>query len=262
MSTLRAAVEEEARAAHIGDPLRQMRISEIRIDINERCNLRCDYCAVSAPSYHGVEMPASVFDRVLPLLQREKDAAVYVNGHGETTYHRDWQAWCRRILDAGHRPIITTNLAKPFSDDEIALLARFRTIQVSLDSHDAGMMKRVRKAVDVDKVFATMERIREAAARGGSPDVPEFSMSVGVYDPSVWTLEAFVERLIAINVAAITFWNLVEKPHQVQVKALCRLEEPMRQRAREILSNVRSRLEREAIPHEFAGDFDAMLPLR
>lgn len=97
-------------------------------------------------------------------------------------------------------------------------------IQVSLDSDDGEMMKRIRKAVQVEKVFETIQRIRETAARRAPSHAPKFSISGGVYDPSIWTLERFVRRLVDMNVSAITFWDLVEYPHQTLVRPLNRLE--------------------------------------
>ena len=73
-------------------------------------------------------------------------ANVHVNGHGETTFHPKWVAWCRRIVEAGHLPCIITNLAKHYTDAELEMLAEFRAIQVSLDSDDGEMMKRINSA--------------------------------------------------------------------------------------------------------------------
>ena len=183
-----------------------------------------------------------------------------MNGHGETTFHPKWVAWCRRIIDAGHRPHIITNLAKHYTDAELELLTEFRFIQVSLDSDDREMMKRIRKAVQVEKVFETIQRIREMAERRASFDVPKFSISIGVYDPSIWTLEPFVRRLVDMNISAITFWDLVEYPHQTLVTPLSSLEGRQRERARHVLGRVRMRLESAGIPYHFAGDFHSMVP--
>jgi molybdenum cofactor biosynthesis enzyme MoaA len=140
------------------------------------------------------------------------------------------------------------------------MLAEFRVIQVSLDSDDGEMMKRIRKAVQVENVFETIHRIREMAARRTSPHVPRFWMSIGVYDPSIWTLERFVQRLVDMDISVITFWDLVEYQHQTLVKRLNRLEGQQRERARRVLGRVRMRLEVAGIPYHFAGDFHSMVP--
>ena len=262
VATLKQRVEAAVRAVPSPDPLDPLPVAEVRIDINEKCNLRCDYCAVSSPSYAGVEMEEALFERIVPLLANEPGAMVHVNGHGETTFHPKWVAWCRRIVEAGHRPYIITNLAKQYTDVELDMLAEFRVIQVSLDSDDGEMMKRIRKAVQVEKVFETIQRIREMAARRASSHVPRFWMSIGVYDPSIWTLEPFVQRLVGMNISMITFWDLVEWPHQTLVRSLSRLDDRQRERARQVLGRVRTHLELAGIPYRFAGDFHSMVPVR
>jgi len=231
-------------------------ITELRVDINEKCNLRCDYCEVSSPTYAGVEMTRATFEHVLPLLEQAPGAIIHVNGHGETTFHPQWLAWCREIVEAGHRPFIITNLAKTYSDEEVALLARFRVIQVSLDSDDSELMRTIRRRVSVQHVFDTIARIREA----GAPDPPYFSASIGVYDPSIWGLQAFVQRLIGMRVRTITFWDLVEKSHQSLVRSLQHLTEDEQARARDVLVRVRQTLDAAGVQYRFAGDFHGMVP--
>jgi MoaA/NifB/PqqE/SkfB family radical SAM enzyme len=262
VATLKRRVEAAVRNLPSPDPLDPLPVAEVRIDINEKCNLRCDYCAVSSPSYAGVEMEEALFERIVPLLANEPRANVHVNGHGETTFHPKWVAWCRRIIEAGHRPYIITNLAKQYTDVELEMLAEFRVIQVSLDSDDGEMMKRIRKAVHVEKVFEKIQRIRELASRRASSHVPRFWMSIGVYDPSIWTLERFVRRLVDMNISVITFWDLVEYPHQTLVRRLNRLEGQQREQARQVLGRVRMRLDVAGIPYHFAGDFHSMVPER
>jgi MoaA/NifB/PqqE/SkfB family radical SAM enzyme len=260
VAALKQRVETAMRDHPSRDPLDPLPIAEVRIDINEMCNLRCDYCAVSSPSYAGVEMKDALFERIFPLLANEPDAVVHVNGHGETTFHPKWVPWCRRLLEAGRRPVMITNLAKHYTAPELEMLAEFRVIQVSLDSDDAEMMKRIRKAVRVEKVFETIQRIRETAARQASSHMPRFWMSVGVYDPSIWTLERFVRRLVDMDISTITFWDLVELPHQTLVRPLRWLDDRQREEARRVLGRVRMRLELAGIPYSFAGDFHSMVP--
>ena len=73
---------------------------------------------------------------------------------------------CRAIVGRGFRPRIITNMAKNYTDEEVELLSQFAEIQVSLDSDDNELMRKVRKAVRVDHVFETIARIRAAARRG------------------------------------------------------------------------------------------------
>jgi MoaA/NifB/PqqE/SkfB family radical SAM enzyme len=166
---------------------------------------------------------------------------------------------CKRIIERGFRPSIITNLAKNYSDEEVDLLSQFYEVQVSLDSDDTDLMRKVRKAVRVDNIFETLTRIREAARRG-KRRMPKFTFSVGIYDPSIWTLESFVDRIIRQGSFGITFWDLVEYRHQGIVKSLDRLDPEQKTRAREVLVRVARKLDIAGVPYDFAGDFHAMVP--
>jgi Radical SAM superfamily len=255
-----------AAARHSGeeDLLKPHPVWLLRIDITEKCNLRCDYCLVSSPEYNGVEMEDSIFERALGLLDEIKsNAQVHVNGHGETTYHKRWTQMCGRIIDRGFRPFIITNLAKNYSDEEVELLSRFERIQVSLDSDDTELMRSIRKPARVEKIFETMKRIRVAAARRGARKRPEFTFSIGVYDPSIWTLESFVDRIIrlsSVEPVQLTFWDLVEYNHQRLVRSLGRLEPEQKVRAKGILRRISRRLDFAGVRYIFAGDFHGIAP--
>jgi sulfatase maturation enzyme AslB (radical SAM superfamily) len=261
IDALKRRVAAAAKQVGEEDVLKPQPVRFFRIDINEKCNLRCDYCLVSSPYYNGVEMEDTVFERALALLNEIKpEAHVHVNGHGETTYHKRWMQMCGSIIDRGFRPFIITNLAKNYSDEEVELLSRFSRIQISLDSDDTELMRSIRKPVRVEKIFETMERIRVAAARRGPRRQPEFTFSIGVYDPSIWTLEAFVDRIFRHVSVGLTFWDLVEYEHQRLVKSLDRLDPEQKIRASEILRRISRKLDIAGVRYIFAGDFHGMAP--
>jgi sulfatase maturation enzyme AslB (radical SAM superfamily) len=229
-------------------------LTEVRVDINEKCNLRCTYCAVSGPDYLGVEMTDAIFDQAEQIIQdSETNLVVHVNGHGETTFHPKWVEYCGRLIARGAPLTIITNLAKVYSADEVALLSRFHRIQISLDSADPELMRKIRKAVKIDTIIANIDRIR-ASATERSAKAPEFSFSVGVYDPAVWTLLGLVEFIIARRATSVTFWNLVEYKHQSEVRGLSRLETPVQDRARALVATARATLEWAGIRCYLEGD--------
>ncbi|MDO5648001.1 radical SAM/SPASM domain-containing protein [Paracoccus sp. (in: a-proteobacteria)] len=229
--------------------------SELRVDVTGRCNLRCTYCQVTSPGYAGRDMDATTLTHALRLVrQMPRGAEVHVNGHGETTYHPAWVDFSRAILRSGHKPQIITNLAKRYSDDEIDTLSRFGVIQISLDSHDDAMMRRIRKAVGVGRVFDNIARIRDAARQSGGGG-PKISFSVGIYDPSVWVLPDFAQELVAQGAQSVTFWSLVEYDHQTHVRALSRLSPDETDRARRMIAEAAQILKANRIRAHFAGDF-------
>ena len=249
-------VHAEAQRQGERDIRRPWKLRELRIDINEACNLRCSYCPVSHPDYNGKPMSDEVLNRTLKFtLDTRNDVVLHVNGHGETTYHPNWAPFCKSLVEAGKRPDIITNLAKNYSEDEIELLSHFTAVQVSLDSVDDYMMKKIRKPVRVGKVFETMDRIR-AKGKQEQRRPPVMSFSVGVYDPSVWALPEFVDQMIAMKIDSVTFWNLVKYKHDKLTRPLRALSVEDANKAKAILSDTHQRLKNAKINHFFAGDFD------
>jgi hypothetical protein len=240
-------------------PLASGQLAEIRIDLNERCNLRCVYCAVSQPSYRGIEMSEAVFAKCEQLIAGQKGPLrIALNGHGETTHHPRWAEYCERLLGYGHEITITTNLAKPFTDGELRILARFSGIQISLDSADERLMRDIRRHVSVSSIVRNIRAVRRMAGELRVP-APAITFSAGIYDPSVWELEGFVDFLAANRAQAVTFWNLREYPAlpglSVEVHSLDRLPAPKKQEAKTVIARARERLAGVGIACQFAGDF-------
>jgi hypothetical protein len=63
-----------------------------------------------------------------------------------------------------------------------------------------------------------------------------------------------------MDISTITFWDLVEWPHQTLVRPLRLLDDRQRTHARQVLSRVRAHLDLAGIPYRFAGDFHSMVP--
>ena len=248
-----------ARAPDADGLLRSGPLSEIRIDLNERCNLRCVYCAVSQPQYSGKEMSEQLFAKCEQVIAGQKGPLkIALNGHGETTYHSRWVEYAERLLRYGHAITITTNLAKRYDDRELAALARFSVIQISLDSANESLMREVRRHVALRNIVRNIQAIRDKAQELKGPQ-PAIGFSTGVYDPSVWELEQFVDFLIANEAQFVTFWNLVEYPPlpepAFKVQALDRLSPEKKREAKALIERVRQRLHRHEIGYQFAGDF-------
>lgn len=230
-------------------------VANVRVDLNEKCNLRCVYCPVSGPTYGGVAMPEGTVQEVLEYIQKiPKNVQIHCNGHGETTFHANWQPFCESLLDDGRNLTIITNLAKVFDDREIETLSRFSHLAVSLDSDDEQMMKTIRKPTRIPKVFTDIERIRATARAAGRPG-PHVSISAGIYDPSIWGLESFADTLIAQHIQSVTFWNLVKYQHDTVTRPLTEFSEEEFAKAQAIISLVRTKMRASGIRTTFAGDF-------
>ncbi len=188
-------------------------LETVRIDVTHKCNLRCVYCALSvAGSHGGRHMTDENLARVAAFTGRlENLRMVAVNGHGETTHHPGWKNFCDGLLERGAPLSIITNLGRAYAEDEIATLALFRIIEVSLDTADETLLRRIRRKVELPRILANITAIR-ARAIGEGLRPPMFSFSCGLYDKSIVGLEAFAALTVAADVRSVTFWDLQKYP--------------------------------------------------
>lgn len=200
-------------------------VEMLRIDITERCNLRCTYCAVSQPDYRGIhdgsesgvlggrEFPFASLQALIPLLSRSKDRIqlIAMNGHGETTFYPDWELICAQLLDNGHPLTVISNFAKEFSDGEIDVLARFKSITISMDAASNEVLKTVRRKVTLGSIVSNITRIRIRALALGNPP-PEFDILSGIFDKNVDCIEDLARFAVTLQFTGITFWRLLKYP--------------------------------------------------
>lgn len=230
-------------------------LRNLRIEMTTNCNLRCTYCNVSNPTYKGKDIKQSNFDEALTILKSApKNINVHLNGHGEATFHPNWKEYAQQIINLGYKPFLITNLAKNYTEEEINTLAQFKVIQISLDSDNEEMMLKIRKAVKPSKIFNQLERIRQSAKKQGIIP-PKISFSVGIYNPSVWKMDIFMRKLIALKVDSITFWNLVEHEHNKSVTSIFSLPFDEFTKAKQIIYNGLKQLQEAGISYEIAGKF-------
>lgn len=222
------AFRERLKAAHpeLSDPLAPAeRIQMIRIDMTERCNLRCTYCAASQPDYRGIvvdkgdgveggrRMDEEELDRIIREIRRYPYpiAEIAVNGHGETTCYPGWHEVCNRLLEDGHHLTITSNFAKVFDRDEISTLARFKAITISIDTSDPELLEAIRRKVDLGTILSNLFRIRTRALADGQT-TPRIAFHAGIYDRNLPTLIHFAWFSVACQVDAVIFWKLAKYP--------------------------------------------------
>jgi organic radical activating enzyme len=113
------------------------------VEITTDCNLRCTYCAVSQPEWKAQTMPANVVTHVIDELHKLKTKTVILHGHGETTMVEGWAKIAEAMLVSGFELTICTNLSKQYSDAELNILSRFRSITVSLDTIDPILFRQL-----------------------------------------------------------------------------------------------------------------------
>lgn len=204
----RRAVPSEASI----DLLEAGSTSMVYLELTTRCNLRCVYCPVSQPTYRGSDLPIEPvrLDTFLRELHERRVEIVVMNGHGESTIVKDWEALAMRFADAGFRLHITTNLAKRLTFAEIDALSRFELILLSLDTVDGELLAELRRGARLEVILDNLRAIRELASQRRR--TPELAVSCVVSDQSASHLGDLVDVLLDRGIRTFRFGDLVEYP--------------------------------------------------
>ena len=187
-------------------------LGELRVDLTSRCNLRCVYCAVSQPDYRGADMSVDTFEAIVALAEsRGPGFTVWLNGHGETTFHDRWTELAERLLAVGSALHMTTNLARAFDPHELDCLSRFRMIQVSLDTVDTELLCNTRRKMRLSTVLRNLDEIRARTDRPGVV-TPLLTLGCVVHDRNYTGLPELARFAVAQRFSGVTFWQLVKYP--------------------------------------------------
>lgn len=184
-------------------------IREFFIELTSNCNLRCGYCALNLPGYVAHDMAPRHVEQVLAFVAREKIPVVSVNVHGETTQVAGWMEICRRLRETGAQLNIISNFARFFSDEEIATLAGFAGIRISIDSVDRDTLRDIRRSVDLRIVLHNLVRLR-AAALVQHGKIPVLGINCVVSQRNVFGLSDLVAFAAANGFQDLTLHDLAE----------------------------------------------------
>lgn len=192
------------------DGLASRTTKSVNLEVTSRCNLRCTYCTVSQPDYVGLDMARDQGVRLREELRPRHVEMVCLNGHGETTMIPGWQDQLKGFID--EFPVsMTSNFARRFADSELRALARFKSLNISLDSTDAGLLREVRRKVDLRVMLENLERLR-TTAREMDVKGPEIYFFVTVFDRNVLQLEDLARLAVSIQVTGVQFVSLMKHP--------------------------------------------------
>ncbi|MHB0970016.1 MAG: radical SAM protein [Thermoanaerobaculia bacterium] len=202
------AAEGRSAIAPLPDLLSSPATDLLFLELTSRCNLRCVYCAVSQPTYRGIDLPLEGFDNFLEQMKARGVQLVTMNGHGESSIVKDWDVYADRLADAGFRLHVTTNLAKRLKHSEIAALSRHELILVSVDTIDPELMSQLRRGANLATILENLEAIRKYASERQRP--LQIAISVTVGDLSVPGIGALVDAMLARGVRVFRFGDLSE----------------------------------------------------
>lgn len=209
------------------------------VDISSQCNLRCVYCPVSGPDYHGQDMAADTLTAVREMILRHRPRSlVYLSAGGETTAMAGWEQVARDFLDADLRCAIITNFARVLSDEEIDLLSRFAEVMISLDTVDPVLLREIRRKVDVRTILYNMGRLKAASIERDNP--PTIVWNSVMYDRSVLRVRELAKAAVVYGPNQVTFAPLTksELVPDVPLRQLSELSPDERQTAAGYLADA------------------------
>ena len=147
--------------------LLRARPQSIAIEVTSRCNLRCCYCHKADPVLEAdPEANADMSDEMIAGLYRYCKAEgvrnVTLSVGGETTMVAGWHKRIAQFLDD---PDIEThmvsNFVRPLSEEELVALCRFDALQISFDSSDLAMVRKLRSKADLRTITYNTLRLRQ-----------------------------------------------------------------------------------------------------
>lgn len=222
----------------------------VMLELTSRCNLRCLYCALSQPEFHGKDLELGR-EEVVSQIRAVDPEEVQLNGHGESTLLRDWHLLATDLMNSGIQVSLTTNLALVWNAAELAVLARMKSLTVSCDTADPELFARLRRGSTLARVEQNLELLEAEAARLGVPR-PYVALNCTYTDRVVEGLPRLVEWARDRNLDAVSLTNLVEYP---QVDP----EFPVRHPANVDPAGALASIRRAArIAHDAGIDFNAM----
>jgi MoaA/NifB/PqqE/SkfB family radical SAM enzyme len=143
------------------------RPDSVCIEITNKCNLRCSYCSKSddrleAEPWNNIDMSD---DAVAALYRYCKDAGirnVSLSGVGETAMVAGWHGRIAAFLDDPEIDVhLVSNFIRVLDDDDLNALTKLRNLQISFDSADLAMVRRLRSRADLRTIAYNIVRLRQ-----------------------------------------------------------------------------------------------------
>jgi sulfatase maturation enzyme AslB (radical SAM superfamily) len=139
----------------------------ISIEVTSKCNLRCAYCHKADPILEA--QPGAnedMTDKMIADLYRYcKEVGIKLISlslGGETTITAGWH---RRITQFLSDPEIelhmVSNFARLFDDEELVALTKYRYLQISFDSAEFEMVRKMRSRADLRTITYNITRLRQ-----------------------------------------------------------------------------------------------------
>ena len=208
---------------------------EIAISFTNKCNLRCVYCVQSVHGnsnpYFKMDFPSQYAADVLEFFAAQGIVQLRTCVEGEPTIYSKWHEVFSRF-HARHPHIklrMTTNLSRPYTDEEIEFLTQYSELDISCDTLDPVLYAKLRRGGRLELVLENIRRVCEKAdalkVRG-----PFITLHAVVSDATWSGLEDLTDYALA-NGYLVLFGNYEERFNTVAFREnICR---PLGQMTRE-----------------------------
>ena len=151
-----------------------------------------------------------------------------------------------------------------FVRNYLEVLSKFNVVQVSIDTADDALFRRIRRNVGLDRIIFNINKIRATAiSKGEKP--PIFTVSCGIYNKNVFLFEDFAWFVISLGVSGVTFWNLRKysyKPNEENIDRLDSLSDDLIREALKHYDNTIDILTQNNINISVAGNFLEALKIK
>jgi sulfatase maturation enzyme AslB (radical SAM superfamily) len=147
------------------------------ISFTNRCNLDCIYCVQSTQKHTNpffkLDYPYEFAELTLDYLASQGIKMFSTCVEGEATIYKHWYT----LFSNFHKKyphiklLITTNLNREYTDEEIDLFSDYSLIDVSIDTLDTELYKKLRRNGRLDLVLKNLNRILKKITEKTGPEI-------------------------------------------------------------------------------------------
>lgn len=211
-------------------------------ELTSKCNLRCTYCpkgdfnkdAWNATPGRDEHMQDVALSRYLDAARTLGFEQIQLSGIGEFSFRDDWVRVGMQIRDQSRSKItLISNFARLFSKEELDFLLSLYHIMVSMDTPDAQLLKKVRKAVDIRTITTNIVNLGARALETGRR-MPLIKISGTIYAENlthIYDLACFAVSVGVpiLQIARVGLSDANEFPHPITMAASDDVVEALRQ---------------------------------
>ncbi len=143
------------------------RVRAVAIEVTSKCNLRCTYCYKADDLMEALPgANEDMSDEMIRGLYRYcRDSGirrVVLSAVGETTMTAGWQHRIAQFIeDTSMETFMVSNFARLFNEDDLDALAKIGSLQISFDSSDVEMVRKLRSRADLRTITYNIIRLRQ-----------------------------------------------------------------------------------------------------